>query len=171
MKIVISFFLLSLVGCASSNKQIIKTQPSAELDFTPQFTPGPPALVYKTSSNYNNLVPVSLSDDKTEIISYPHPKDIRVGIGYPLPTLLNNGYLLDNRGISKNVVFLKLTYEEYSKLTEPLTLKEMYELIIDKNPLTEMCDCGNKKAFTDIIRQLNQVIDNKSLRTKCKSLR
>jgi hypothetical protein len=171
MKIVISFLLLSLLGCASSNKPTNKTQTNSELDFTPQFTPGPPALVYKTSADYNNLVPILLSDDKTEIVSYPHPKDIRVGSGYPLPTLLNNGYLLDNRGINKNVAFLKLTYEEYSKITEPPTLKEMYELIVDKNPLTEMCDCGNKKAFTDIQGQLNQIIDNKTLTTKCKTLK
>jgi hypothetical protein len=171
MRIVVAFSLLSLLSCASNHKPTNNIQATSEIDFKPQFTPGPTALVYKTSSDYNNLVPILLSDDKTEIISYPHPKDIKVGSGYQLPTLLNNGYLLDNRGIGKNVAFLKMTYEEYSKRTDPPSLNEMYALIFDKNPLTEICDCGNKNAFTDIIAQLNQIIDNKTLKAKCKTLK
>jgi hypothetical protein len=75
---------------------------------------------------------------------------------------------LDTKGIGKNVAFLKLTYEEYSKLDNVPTLVELYNMIIDKDPLTEMCDCGNKKAFTDIVNQLNYLIDNKKLRTVSK---
>ena len=171
MKIAVAFLVLSILGCASSHKPANKSKATSEIDFTPQFTPGPPALVYKTSSDYNNLVPILLSEDKSEIVSYPHPKDIKIGSGYPIPSLLNNGYLLDNRGISKNVAFLNMTYEEYSKRTDPPSLKEMYGLIVDKNPLSEMCDCGNKNAFTDIRGQLNQIIDNKTLRAKCKPLK
>ena len=139
--------------------------------FTPVFTSGPSVFVYKTKANYNNLVPVILSDDKTEILSYPHPSDIKTGSGYPLPVLLNNGYLLDNRGIGKNVAFLKITYEDYSKLENAPSLKEMYSLILDKNPLTELCDCGVKSAFTDLTKQLNDLIDKKVIRTTCKTIK
>jgi hypothetical protein len=171
MKIVIPFILISILGCASRSKSTIKTQSTSDIDFIPQFTVGPATIVYKTSADYDKLVPVLLSDDKTQVISYPDPKDIRVGSGYPWPTHLSNGYLLDNRGISKNVAFLKLTYEEYSNWTDTPSLKEIYDLIIDKNPLIEMCDCGNKNEYSEIKTQLNQIIDNKMLRTKCKILK
>ncbi|MGG7035856.1 MAG: hypothetical protein ACI7YS_11790 [Flavobacterium sp.] len=139
--------------------------------FVPQYIPGPQALIYKTKNDYSNLVPILLSADKTEIISYPHPNDLKVGSGYPLPTFLNDGYLLDNRGIGKNVAFLKLTYQEYSELKNPPSLTELYSYIIDKDPLTELCDCGNKTAFTDIKKQLNILIDKKKLRTTCKPIK
>ncbi len=169
MRIVVLLIFFAFVGCKSSNTM---TQTSNEwAQFTPQYTVGPQALVYKTKNDYSNLVPVMLSDDKTEIVSYPHPNDLKVGSGYPLPTFLNKGYLLDNRGIGKNVAFLKLTYQDYSELKEVPTLKELYNYIIDKDPLTELCDCGNKTVFTDIDKQLNNLIDQNKLRTTCKTIK
>lgn len=168
MRIIFIALLVVFYGCKSKNnvKQESNQKPS---EFVPEYAPGPQALVYKTNGDYYNLVPVLLSDDKTEIVSYPHPKDLIVGADYLLPTLLDNGYLLDNRGIGKNVAFLKLTYQEYSELENPPTLPELYDYIIDKNPLTELCDCGNKTAFTDIDKQLNDLIGKKKLRTTCKT--
>ncbi len=162
--------ICAFVGCKSSNTITQKSNEETK-QFVPQYTPGPQALVYKTKKNYSNLVPILLSDDKTEIVSYPHPNDLKVGSGYPLPTFLTKGYLLDNRGIGKNVAFLKLTYKEYSELKEVPTLKELYNYIIDKDPLTEICDCGNKTTFTDIEKQLNNLIDQKKLQTTCKTLK
>lgn len=170
MRVVTLFMFIAFVGCKSSNK-MTQTSNDEGTKFVPQYTPGPQALIYKTNEDYNNLVPVILSDDKTEIVSYPHPSDLKVGSGYPLPTFLNNGYLLDNRGIGKNVAFLKLTYKEYLELKEVPTLKELYSYIIDKDPLKELCDCGNKAAFTDIEKQLNSIIDNNKLRTTCKTIK
>ena len=168
MRITLLILLLLALGCKTNNTT---TQPMENKnEFTPQFVPGPPALVYKTSEDYNNLVPVILSDDKTEIVSYPAPTDVTTGNGYQTPTVLNGGYLLDNRGIGKNVAFLKLTYEEYSKLPYPPEPKELYELIIDTDPLTELCNCGNKSAFRDITKQLNEMIETNTLKTKCKQI-
>lgn len=65
-----------------------------------------PVIVYKTKSDYFNLVPVVLSDDKSKIISYPSPTDINSSL---LPTKLKNGYLIDNKGIQPNVAFLSFT--------------------------------------------------------------
>lgn len=164
-----SVFLMFFVffGCNSSKTMTNK----AEVEFVPLYTPGPQALVYKTKNEYINLVPVLLSDDKLEIISYPHPKDLKAGGEYLLPSLLNEGYFLDNRGIGKNVAFLKYTYQEYSELQNLLTLAELHNYIIDNDPLTEFCDCGSKTAFTDIEKQLNGLIDIKSLRTVCKVIK
>ena len=139
--------------------------------FIPDFITAPATIVYKTKANYNNLVPVLLSDDKKEIISYPHPSDLKVGDALALPTLLKNGYLLDNRGIGVNVAFLKITYEEYNKLEKVPTLNELYDLIIDKDPLVEFCNCGNNKVFTNKKNQINKVIENKKLRVICKSIK
>lgn len=166
MKMLILTMLL-LMGCASTKDAANK----AENEFTPQFVPGPPTIIYKTVKDYSANVPVLLSDDKSKVVSYPHPKDIAVGGGYPLPTPLHEGYLLDNRGIGKNVAFLKWTYEEYARLTAVPSLDELYSMILDKDPLVELCDCGNKKAFSDAPKQLNQLIDSKKLRTVCKAIK
>jgi hypothetical protein len=148
-----------------------RTSNKKGIPFVPQYKSGLHALIYKTKNDYSNLVPVLLSAAKTEIVSYPHPNDLKLGSRYPLPIFLNNGYLLDNRGIGKNVAFLKLTYQEYSELQNPPTLTELYNYIIDKEPLTELCDCGNKSKFTDIEKQLNNLIDKKILRTTCKTIK
>lgn len=138
----------------------------SKVTFTPDYkTPAPPALVYKTRADYTQLVPVLLSEDKTEIVSYPHPSDVS---SRPVPTQLADGYLLDNRGIGKNVAFLKLTYDEYSKLGEVPKLTELYDLIIDKDPLTELCNCGNKKAIKNPEEELNELIKAGKLRDVCR---
>jgi hypothetical protein len=64
-----------------------------------------------------------------------------------------------------------MTYKEYANLDNPPSLQEMFKMIIDKDPLTELCDCGNKTAFTDIEKQLNQLITNNKLRTTCKTIK
>ncbi|MBK7113740.1 MAG: hypothetical protein IPH60_15015 [Flavobacteriales bacterium] len=35
-----------------------------------------------------------------------------------VPTVLGNGYLLDNRGVGLNTVFLKWSYAEYASLNK-----------------------------------------------------
>jgi len=94
-----------------------------------------------------------------------------------LPTLLHEGYLLDNRGLGKNVAFVKINYEDYSKLQTVQTLKELNNLIIDKNPLIELYDCGIRPGSIDEINQINQInqinklIDSKKLRSKAKVIK
>jgi len=170
MKILISVLLLSFICCKTNNK-VMQTSNETKTKFEPVFSSGPPVLVYKTKANYNNLVPVILSEDKTKIVSYPHPQDLLKGSRFPLPFILNDGYLLDNRGIGKNVAFLNMTYEEYSKLGNVPSIEELYDIILDKDPLTELCDCGVRTAFTDETKQLDILIDNKKLRTICKVIK
>jgi hypothetical protein len=170
MRLIVLITLLFCLSC-KTNQKALKKSSETQSDFTPVFTAGPPVLVYKTKGNYNNLVPVLLSDDKSEIVSYPHPKDLKTGSGYPLPVILKDGFLLDNRGIGKNVAFLKISYEEYAKLENAPSLKELFDKIIDKDPLTELCNCGIKTAFTDEVNQLNYLIDNKKLRSTCKIIK
>jgi len=128
-------------------------------------------VIYKTTKDYSKNVPVILSDDKTQIVSYPHPKDLIIGNNFAYPSKLHKGYLLDNRGIGKNVAFLKLTYEEYSKLQIVPALNELFKNIIDKDPLIELWDCGIKASFSDLEVQLNELIDNNLLVEKCRRIK
>lgn len=156
------------VSCKSRHEMPSKT---VEISFDSISMHNSHVLVYKTKKDYNNLVPVLLDDDKTQIVSYPDPKDVKIGSGFLLPISLQNGYLLDKKGIGLNVAFLKYTYEEYSNLKSLPNLQELYKNIIDKNPLIELCDCGNKSEYQDLEVQLNDYIDQGIVRIKCKLLK
>ena len=121
--------------------------------------PGPKAIIYKTSSDYSKLVPVTLSEDKKTIESYPDISDVYYNGTYAYPTQLSNGYFLDNRGITRNVAFINLTYEAYSKLPKTPTALQLMEMIIDADPLTGMYSCGNKSAYKNIELELNSKIE------------
>ena len=135
--------------------------------------PGPHIIVYKTKADYRNKVPVELSEDGTRIVSYPAPGDL-VDPGThksKLPVVLHKGYLLDKRGISKNVAFLKLTYDEYPKLQSIPSLTEMYGMILDKKPLLEIYDCGLEHKFKYTEKEMNKLIDKRKLKSSCKNIR
>jgi len=170
MRVFIPILLIVCIGCTAT-KKVTQTSDTKQPESVSVLSAEKPILVYKTKANYNNLVPVILSDDKSEILSYPHPDDIKTGNKYSVPILLHDGYLLDQRGIGKNVAFLNMTYEEYAKLKVVPTIKELYNSIIDKTPLIELCNCGRKEAFFDTISQLNKLIDSNKLRTICKTIK
>lgn len=116
-----------------------------------------PVIVYKTTRDFSDFVPVIMNSEKTVIISYPDRLDISET---NKPTVLNNGYLLDNRGINENVAYLKLTYEAYQMLNENPTLVELINFIQEKYPLSEMYYCGNKSNYKDLITDLNNLISS-----------
>jgi hypothetical protein len=153
----------SIVGCKTSKK----TEKST---INNNFS-GPPTIIYKMKKDYTQNVPVTLSDDRLTIVNYPAIEDIIINGKYPLPTLLKNGYYLDNRGIGPNVAFTKYTYEEYSKLNTTPTVKELFASIIDKDPIAEMYDCGNRLRFTDIEAELNHIIESGDLIKKFKKIK
>jgi ABC-type Fe3+-hydroxamate transport system substrate-binding protein len=117
----------------------------------------PPAIVYKTVKDYSKNVAIYLSEDKKTITGYPAPTDVSIG---NYPTLLKKGYLLDNRGIGKNIAFISLTYEEYAALKKLPSIAELENMIIDRNPIKEMYFCGNRAQYSDV-SELNKLIDNK----------
>jgi hypothetical protein len=117
---------------------------------------GPPALVYKTVADYSNYVSVIMNATKTEIVSYPDPSDVG---DFSKPTPLKNGYLLDNRGINAQVVFLRYTYEAFSRMPQAPSLSEMKANILDKYPLTELIHCGIRYQYKNLEEELNALID------------
>lgn len=119
----------------------------------------PQAIVYKTTADFSNLVPVIMNNERTKIISYPAPGDLYYNGKLSLPVALKNGYWLDNRGINENVVFLKYTYEEYKSLTIAPSIEEMMKNIAEKYPLTELYFCGPRNQLKNEITELNAMID------------
>jgi hypothetical protein len=80
-----------------------------------------------------------------------------------VPTKLKNGYLLDNRGISANTAFINMTYLTYSELEKVPSLAELYELIVDKDPLLGLYNCGKHIKDVNLIKQINNNIMNNNL--------
>ena len=150
----LSILSITIMASCSASRKAENIQ-----NLTKASMPGPKVIIYQTSKDYSQLVPVILSDDKMTIDSYPDVKDIYFNGNLALPTSLHNGYLLDNRGISKNVAFLKLTYMEYSKLAKTPTAAQLMEMIIDRAPLISMYNCGNRSDFKDIVKDLNAKIE------------
>lgn len=131
---------------------------------------GPPCIIYKTKSDFDKFVPVVLNDEKSKIISYPAISDIYYKGKFAYPTKLSDGFLLDNRGIDKNVAFLNLTYEEYSKLTKTPTSGELIEMIFADDPLIEMYNCGSKYKFKNLLEDIDKLIKNNEL-NKCRRIK
>lgn len=132
-------------------------------------TSQPPMVIYKMKRDYSRNVPILLSDDKKEIVSYPHPMDL-MGMTSKevMPIRLHDGYYLDRRGINKNVAFLNISYNSYRKLRKPLGIKEIEKLILDRNPLTQILICPNLTYSENNIEKINSMIDKGEISSICK---
>jgi len=165
---IIIWLLIIMLGssCAPvKNGKIRKNNPDISFDYSG----GPPLTIYKTRKNYNRNVAVGLSDDKSQIISYPHPTDVFYKGELAYPDKLNKGYLLDNQGLGANVAFLNISMKKYSKLEDVPSMEELKSMIIDKQPLTELYYCGDRQIEKDEITFLNKIIDE-GLLSKCECL-
>ena len=156
---ILTIIILTLILLSCQSGKTITKDITSSMNKEILFVPGPQAVVYKTIKDYTDLVPVTMNREKTKIVSYPAPTDIFYQGKLAKPTALKNGYLLDNRGISENVAFLNYTYEEYSHLPEAPSLADMLSRIVDKNPLTELIDCGLRTQYKDEVKELNKLID------------
>lgn len=130
----------------------------------------PPCIIYKTRADYTSYVPVSLSGDKTRITSYPDASDIRKQGTAVYPQPLCGGFFLDNRGIGPDVAFLSITYDVYQAQTKTPSADDLFQQLLDKDPLLEMYQCGNRYQYNDIVRELNQIIDSGKL-SDCKKIK
>lgn len=170
-----AFILTGTLSCQlqkqNTKEQNTSSQPKSTMN-NPKVSglqiTSPAVIVYKTRNNYNDLVPVELSADKTKIISYPDPKDVQA---LPKPTELANGYLLDRRGIGKNAAFLKMTYEAYAQLPSAPSLDSLQSWLLDKNPLLEIYDCGQRYHDEDLEAKLNALIQSGQLQKSCPSMK
>ena len=166
---ILSALILNACCIVKKNSTTMKETETNKDKVVLNFKAGPPTIIYKTKKDYNQFVPVILSEDKSKIVSYPHPKDVFYKGELAYPTKLKSGYLLDNRGINSNVAFLNITYEDYSKLEKAPLPDELFLMISDKDPLIEIYNCGNRYTFKNEISDLNKLIENNGLK-KCKCL-
>ena len=159
-----------LISCSK------KSQPgSATKTETKEQTGGstmalPPCIIYKTKADYLKYVPVSLSEDKTRLKSYPDVKDLRNQGKSTYPERLSEGFMLDNRGIGPDVAFLSITYEDYVSKTKTPSADDLFQQLLDKDPLLEMYQCGNRYQYDDITRELNEIIVSGKL-SECKKIK
>jgi hypothetical protein len=104
-----------------------------------------------------------MNDEKTEVASFPAPGDLKYKGKPSIPTELDNGFLLDNRGITKNVAFTSYTYEEYIALDKTPSKEDLLTRIVDPDPITEMYNCGKRAAYQDEVVELNKIIQTGDL--------
>jgi hypothetical protein len=156
---------LLLVACATQKNEK-KSETMNEEKGTSVGVPSPPAIVYKTRGDYEKLVPVILSEDKKRVVSFPAQSDIRVNESFPYPDKLQEGYLLDNRGINQNAAFLKFTYEDYYNMDNIPTAERLIRYIEDDDPFVEMYDVGRRGSFGNAVEEINQMISEGKLKEK-----
>lgn len=125
-----------------------------------------PLHIYQCKADYSQLVPIGLSEDKSQIVSYPHPADIQVNGELLVPVKLKNDYWLDRQGIGRNVAFLNISYEEYSKRSSPLPLDSMLLMIRDADPLVNMYQLGFWGDFDLTVKEINRMIRSNQLDSK-----
>lgn len=159
----------SLLSCSKKTQPVGVTQPDRN-EQSGEARALPPCIIYKTKADYRNQVPVSLSADRTMITSYPDVADLKAQGKAAYPQALSDGFWLDNRGIGPDVAFLSLTYDDYASRNKTPDAKELFKLLLDKDPLVEMYQCGNRYQYRDIVSELNERIDSGDF-SDCKKLK
>ena len=124
----------------------------------------PSIIIYKTKRDYSKYVPVTLSADKDKVVSYPDINDVYYEGQLSYPVALAKGYWLDHRGIGRNTAFIKLTYEDYSKLPQTPSPAELYTMILDSNPFLRIYDMGDRANFKEPVPDINRIIENNQLK-------
>lgn len=168
--LMIAGLLTSLLGTSCATRKNDKNSETMTQELKPSGMPSPPAIVYKTKGDYDHLVPVILSGDKLKVVSFPAQSDIKINDKFPYPDKLEDGYLLDNRGINQNAAFLKFTYEDYYNMDNIPTAERLINYILDNDPFVEIYEVGRLSSFKDPVNEINQIIKNGGL-DKMKNLR
>jgi hypothetical protein len=173
--VILSLITIALISCHTAKKTTTDATTGATKEAPEKpapaanaaSIPSPPTIVYKTRNDYSQNVPVGYGDKR--IKSFPAPTDLYTNGKLALPTALQGGYWLDNRGISPEVAFLSYTYSEYSQL--PTVPNDLYQKLLDTDPITEMWDCGPRHTFADHAKEVNQIIKDGELKSRCRQLR
>lgn len=118
----------------------------------------PRVIIYQTNDDYFMHVPVELSEDKKSLVSYPAPGDVFYKGDLAYPVRLEDNFLLDRRGIGLCTAFLKWTYYEYSRLPKTPSHEEIFKMMLDKDPIKAMYDCGRQSSYQELEKELNAKI-------------
>ena len=165
----LSILAIALTGCHTAKKTAkneapaTSPQPQQNNTVAAAAVPSPPTYIYKTRNDYSQNVFVGYANNR--ITFFPAPSDLYTNGKLATPTPLRNGYWLDNRGISPNIAFLSYTYEEYANMQH--VPDDLYQRILDKDPILEMWDCGPRHTYNDAAKELNKIIQENQLDTSC----
>lgn len=154
--LILLFSIISVASISCSNQQ--KSTTTEAVVSTGVGVTGPDAIIYKTRADYRLMVPVIMNAEKTDIVSYPAPGDLKRNRKPALPDQLENGFLFDNRGINENVAFLNYSYAGYIALEKTPSKEELLSRIIDRDPLDVMYNCGKRSAYDNLLEELNAII-------------
>ena len=119
----------------------------------------PNIIIYKTVRDYSGLAWVYLSSDKKQVISYMDPKDIL----NQLPVKMDGGYY--SGVLNMNTAIINIKIDAYAKMPHPLTTKQLFSLIVNASPFSEMYDCGAKGKIDPA--HINALIDSNLLSSEC----
>ncbi len=150
-------FLMTNHSCTSQRLESKTTENGQSM------VSSPPVIVYKTREDYFDKVPVILSQDKQQIVSYPAQSDIMRNGKFVYPTQLNDGFLLDNRGINVSAAFLRFSYEDYYNMDNIPNAQRLMNYILDSEPFAEFYEVGRRADFQEIEKQINALIAEKKL--------
>lgn len=162
-----SFLFISMIGGLCMHCK----SPAEPARNNPTVAMSQPLIIYKTTANFNQNTPISLSQDGTVVQGYPSPSDLKNSDGLRLPVELKNGYLLDKRGIGPDVAFIRLTYSEYSQLKRAPEPDQLLKMIIEKQPIKEMWRCSRKANDELNIKYANDLIETGQLDKMCERLK
>lgn len=116
-------------------------------------------IIYRTLEDYNHLVPITLNESKDRVSSFPAPSDLYHGGQLALPVKLNEGFLLDRRGLGPHTAFTSYSYEDYALREKAPSPEELMGSVIDANPFEVIYDCGRAGSYQDLVKELNLKID------------
>jgi hypothetical protein len=148
--LLIASILFMLSSCKSSKPTALTTSNPALANA--------PVIIYKTKADYFLHVPVNMTQDRKSLSSYPAPGDVFYAGDLALPVQLEDGYLLDRRGINELSAFTKWTYYEYSRLPNTPSQAEIMNMLLDTDPFTEIYFCGKRGDFNNLVEDLNKII-------------
>ncbi len=94
----------------------------------------PKPTAFRMSGDYADNVAVTL-DAQGNLTYFPDPRDITAD-SKPVP--LGDGWWLNRQGLSGNSVFTRYTFEEYSKLKQVPSIKELKASIIPGAKVTQI---------------------------------
>lgn len=154
----LNFTIIAIIALSTSCKTMQPEKPGS----TTQMAIRKSFFIYKTTQNYQNNVPVRLSEDGKMLIWFPGIGDVKTDNGFMKPIQLTKGYLYDQQGIGTDVAFLDFTYEQYSKLPQTPNPEVLMQHILDKKPLKEAWIITGREYID--INNINSLIENSFLK-------
>ena len=145
--VLMSGVALGSCGASRSGSQVLPTPEAFEQAGFGNYRnlPGPAAMpnarIYRTSTDVDALVPVTVNPVSGKLVSYPAPTDIT---GASMPVVLKDGWLLDRRGIGPDTRFINYTYSQYHDLTEAPSPERLLASIVPDARVTEIVELPYK---------------------------